>query len=98
MSESSASDAYRYTGTYHGVIHSHLDAVACHIMVDGRGYNGVSMEEIEAAGGCPRGHINVLKDGIVTRGVLFDTTLLPGYAGPLLADARFEVMGIAVKR
>lgn len=75
----SASDRYRYTGTYHGIIHSHLDAVACHIMVDGRGYNGVSMEEIEAAGGCPKGDINALKDGIVTRGILFDATLLPGY-------------------
>jgi hypothetical protein len=38
-----ALDRYQYTGTYHGVIHSHLDAVDCHIMVDGRGYNGVSM-------------------------------------------------------
>ena len=24
------------------MIHSHLDAVDCHIMVDGQGYNGVS--------------------------------------------------------
>src|SRR5437762_9144090 len=28
-------DRYQYTGTYHGVAHSHLDAVDCHIMVDG---------------------------------------------------------------
>ena len=33
-----ALDSYQYTGTCHGVIHSHLDAVDCHIMVDGRGY------------------------------------------------------------
>src|SRR5215831_14378190 len=33
-------DRYQYTGTYHGVVHSHLDAVDCHIMVDGQGYNG----------------------------------------------------------
>src|SRR5262249_33266048 len=46
-------DRYQYDGTYHGVSHSHLDAVDCHIMLDGRGYNGVSMEEIKAAGGCP---------------------------------------------
>src|SRR5467141_4810564 len=52
-------DRYQYTGTYHGVIHSHLDAVDCHIMVDGKGYNGVSMEDIKATGGCPRGNINV---------------------------------------
>ena len=43
-------DRYQYTGTYHGVVHSHLDAVDCHIMVDGKGYNGVSVEEIKAAG------------------------------------------------
>ena len=77
-----ALDSYQYTGTYHGVIHSHLDAVDCHIMVDGRGYNGVSMEEIKTAGGCPRGSINALKDGIVTRAILFDATRLPGKATP----------------
>ena len=78
VSASGASDQYQYTGSYHGVIHSHLDAVACHIMFDGKGYNGVAMEDIEAAGGCPQGSINALKDGIVTRGILFDATLLPG--------------------
>ncbi len=71
-------DRYQYDGTYHGVSHSHLDAVDCHIMLDGRGYNGVSMDDIKAAGGCPRGSINALKDGVVTRGVLLDATLLPG--------------------
>jgi kynurenine formamidase len=75
-----AMDRYQYTGTYHGVTHSHLDAVDCHIMVDGRGYNGVSMDEIKAAGGCPRGSIHALKDGVVTRGILFDATRLPGKA------------------
>jgi kynurenine formamidase len=77
-----ASDRYQYTGSYHGTIHSHLDAVDCHMMIDGRGYNGVSLEDIEAAGACPRGSINAQKDGIVTRGVLFDATLLPGFATP----------------
>src|SRR5258708_35453050 len=38
------------------------------------------MEDITAAGGCPKGSINALKDGIVTRAVLFDATLLPGKA------------------
>jgi len=73
-------DQYAYTGTYHGVSHSHLDAVDCHMMVDGKGYNGVSMEDIQAAGGCPKGNINALKDGVVTRGILFDATKLPGKA------------------
>ena len=78
VSETGAADVLRYTGTYHGTIHSHLDSLDCHVMVDGKGYNGVSMEGIEAAGGCPRGSIHALRDGIVTRGVLFDATLLPG--------------------
>jgi kynurenine formamidase len=73
-------DTYRYTGTYHGVVHSHLDAVDCHVMVDGKGYNGRPMEDIKATGGCPKGNINVLKDGVVTRAVLFDATRLPGKA------------------
>jgi hypothetical protein len=82
VSPTVAMDRYQYTGTYHGVIHSHLDAIDCHIMSDGKGYNGVSMEEIRAAGGCPRGSIHALKDGVVTRGVLFDATRLPGKAAP----------------
>jgi kynurenine formamidase len=73
-------DIYQYTGTYHGVAHSHLDSVDCHMMVDGKGYNGISMEEITATGGCPKGSINALKDGVVTRAVLFDATRLPGKA------------------
>ena len=82
VSATGASDRYQYTGTYHGTVHSHLDALDCHIMVDGVGYNGVTMEEIEAAGGCPRGSIHAHREGIVTRGVLFDATLLPGFATP----------------
>src|SRR5882672_10475923 len=73
-------DRYQYTGTYHGVVHSHLDAVNCHVMYEGKGYNGRPMEEIKAAGGCPKGNINALKDGVVTRAILFDATRLPGKA------------------
>ena len=82
VSPTGATDRYQYTGTYHGVIHSHLDAVDCHIMSDGKGYNGRSMEDIKTAGGCPKGNINALKDGVVTRGILFDATRLPGKATP----------------
>jgi len=73
-------DRYQYTGTYHGVVHSHLDAVDCHVMYEGKGYNGRPMEDIKAAGGCPKGNINTLKDGVVTRAILFDATRLPGKA------------------
>jgi kynurenine formamidase len=62
------------------VVHSHLDAVDCHVMYQGKGYNGRPMEDIKAAGGCPKGNIDALKDGVVTRAILFDATLLPGKA------------------
>ena len=80
VSPTGAADRYEYSGSYHGTIHSHLDALDCHIMYEGSGYNGVTYQEVEAAGGCPRGDINAHKDGVVTRGVLFDATLLPGRA------------------
>jgi kynurenine formamidase len=80
VSPTGTADQYQYTGTYHGIVHSHLDAVDCHMMVDGKGYNGRAMEDITTAGGCPKGNINVLKDGVVTRAILFDATRLPGKA------------------
>src|SRR5258708_6042916 len=73
-------DRYQYTGTYHGIVHSHLDSLDCHMMVDGKGYNGVAMEDITAAGGCTKGMMNALKDGIVRRAILFPATRLPGTA------------------
>jgi len=82
VSPTGSTDRYQYSGTYHGVAHSHLDALDCHMMVDGKGYNGRPMEDITATGGCPKGNINALKDGVVTRGILFDATRLPGKATP----------------
>ncbi len=82
VSDTGAADRYQYTGTYHGSIHSHLDSVACHVMFEGKGYNGVSQQSIEETGGCPQGSIHALHDGIFTRGILFDATLLPGRATP----------------
>ena len=78
VSPTGASDSYEYTGSYHGTIHSHLDSLDCHIMYEGSGYNGVTWEQVEAADGCPRGSIHAHRNGIVTRGILFDATLLPG--------------------
>jgi len=75
-----ASDIYAFASTYHGSIFSHIDAIDCHVMEDGKGYNGRSWEDAQAAGGCPKGDIMALKDGIFTRAVLFDATLLPGKA------------------
>src|SRR5712692_251839 len=76
-----SSDVYAFSGTYHGSTISHLDAINCHMVHDGKGYNGRSWEDVQAAGGCPKGDIMALKDGIFTRAVLFDATLLPGKAG-----------------
>src|SRR5262249_3061846 len=75
-----ASDTYAFSSTYHGSIFSHLDALDCHMLEDGKGYNGRSWEDAQQAGGCPKGDIMALKDGIFTRAVLFDATLLPGKA------------------
>ncbi|MEQ8407312.1 MAG: cyclase family protein [Gammaproteobacteria bacterium] len=80
VSPTGAADQYQYTGSYHGTIHSHLDAVGCHIMYKGMSYNGVPWEEVEAANGCPKSGINVHNNGILTRGIIFDATLLPGKA------------------
>jgi kynurenine formamidase len=82
VSPTGASDRYQYDGSYHGTIHSHLDSVDCHIMHNGFGYNGVSYQEVEEAGACPRGSIHAQRNGIITRGILFDATLLPGKATP----------------
>ena len=80
VSPTGAADKLEYTGSYHGTIHSHLDSLDCHIMYEGKGYNGVGFEEVEAADGCPRGSIHAHRNGVITRGVLFDATLLPGRA------------------
>src|SRR6476660_8105426 len=50
-----ASDQYAFVGTYHGSTFSHLDAINCHQMINGKGYNGRTLEEVQAADGCPKG-------------------------------------------
>ena len=70
----SVSDNYEVA--YHGYSHSHLDAL-CHIMHNGRMYNGVSQETI-TEDGCTNAAIDNLQGGIVTRGVLFDIPALKG--------------------
>ena len=82
VTENGSSDQYEYSGTYHGIIHSHLDAVNCHYLVNGKGYNGRGIEDLKAAQGCAKGGIYAQRNGIVTRGVIFDATLLPGKASP----------------
>ncbi len=54
VSDTGASDRYQYSDTYHGAIHSHLDSVACHVMFEGRGYNGVSRSRSRPPAAAPR--------------------------------------------
>ena len=67
----------RYTFAYHGYAHSHMDSL-CHMMDDGRMYNGYLRDDEVTAGGCAKLAIINFKQGIVTRGVLLDIARLKG--------------------
>ena len=67
----------RYTIAYHGYAHSHLDAL-CHMMYEGRLYNGYVRDDEVTEGGCDKLAIINLKQGIVTRGILMDIARLKG--------------------
>jgi kynurenine formamidase len=55
---------------YHNDSHSHLDAL-CHVSFDGRLYNGRPADSVSAAGAAVE-TVEVLKDGLIGRGVLLD--------------------------
>jgi kynurenine formamidase len=55
---------------YHNDGHTHIDAL-CHIAYEGQLYNG-RPEDAVTAGGAPADAIDVLKDGLIGRGVLLD--------------------------
>ena len=61
---------------FHGYAHSHLDAV-CHRFHDGKIYNGYPRSSVTEAG-CDKLAIQVMKNGIFTRGVLMDLPKLKG--------------------
>ena len=54
----------------HGMAFTHLDAL-CHVFWEGKMYNGFSDREVGRFG-ARRCAIDVTRDGIVSRGVLFD--------------------------
>ncbi len=62
---------------YHGISHTHLDALA-HVNDDGVFYNGYAPDPDAVAEGHPKNSIHNLKSGIVTRGVLIDIPRLRG--------------------
>jgi kynurenine formamidase len=55
----------------HGPGTTHLDSFA-HVFFDGRMWNGVSKAMVTKDGGAARNSILTMKNGIVTRGVLYD--------------------------
>ena len=62
---------------YHGGFFTHLDAI-CHVVYDGRIYNGHAMRETVTGDGCEHLGITGLKDGVVTKAVLVDVPRLRG--------------------
>src|SRR5215510_14364091 len=60
----------------HGLANTHLDAL-CHVFNQGKMYNGYPTSDVTSQG-ARNGAIDVLKDGIVSRGVLIDVPRLKG--------------------
>ncbi|MFP6573403.1 MAG: cyclase family protein [Vicinamibacterales bacterium] len=72
-----ASDEIAYP-CIHGPGTTHLDAFA-HVFFDGKMWNGYDVEElVTVVGGALKNSIMTMKDGIVTRGVLYDIPRLKG--------------------
>jgi kynurenine formamidase len=72
---SNGGNAYRTV--FHGTVHSHMDAL-CHLAYKGQMYNGYSAAEINSPQGCTRMGIQLLKNGLTTRGILIDIPRLKG--------------------
>lgn len=70
----------RFSVTYHGQAHTHLDALDHHFDVGGKTYNGYAFDMTTATSkeGHPRNTILNVKNGIFTRGVLIDLPRLKG--------------------
>jgi kynurenine formamidase len=66
----------RYSVAYHGYAHTHLDAL-CHLFYRGKMYNGFSKDEVGPKGAAKLSIYNV-KNGVFTRGILFDIPRLRG--------------------
>ena len=66
-----------YSVSYHGLGQTHFDAL-CHANYQGRIYNGFSVDEVQAAQGCPKDSVLVAKTGILTRGILIDIARFKG--------------------
>jgi len=67
----------RYSVSYHGYSHSHMDAL-CHILYKDQTYNGYARAVVNTDKGCTKLGIENLKQGFITRGVLIDIPRLKG--------------------
>jgi kynurenine formamidase len=71
----------------HGMATTHLDAL-CHVFWKGKMYNGFDAAEVRADG-AHRCGVEVMRDGVVTRGVLLDIPALRGVRWLEPGDAIF---------
>ncbi len=65
-----------FSVSYHGFAHSHIDSL-CHYVHEQTLYNGVSAKVV-TPDGAERLHVNNLKNGVFTRGILVDGPALKG--------------------
>jgi kynurenine formamidase len=73
-----AASSDRFSVSFHGLSHTHLDALGHHFL-DGKLYNGFSRDEwVTMEGGARKGSIHNVKGGIFTRGILLDIPRLKG--------------------
>jgi kynurenine formamidase len=64
---------------FHGDAHSHIDAL-CHVVYQGRLYNGLPVEQAVTSVGASSQTMDVARNGLVSRGVLLDIPRLRGTA------------------
>lgn len=60
-----------YQVSYHGWLHSHLDAL-CHLPYKDKHYNGYPSTAVNTEHGCTKLGIENLQNGVITRGILID--------------------------
>ena len=76
--EATSHGAMEYIGmVFHGWVITHVDSLA-HIFLGDKTYNGHPANMVRTRGGAQIESIDLLKDGVVTRGVLFDMPTLKG--------------------
>ncbi len=73
---------------FHGLSVTHIDSLA-HIFRDGKMYNDQPSDRVTTSEGATVGSIDLLRDGVVTRGVLLDLPRAQGIKWISEADGQF---------